>query len=118
MPVVNSTQARIELSADQADALANMIMDIKQDEMPPMIFIEETNLNGVVVVGGKGMPTTLLHWQGTIVSKAWLAIQPAEDALKLSHSKGDFEGRVFKTRPCTYCFKASWLPGENPDDKR
>jgi hypothetical protein len=55
--------------------------------------------------------------QRAIVSKKWLDVQPAEDALKLSHSRGDFEGRVFKTRPCTYCFKASYLPGEHPDDK-
>jgi len=50
-----------------------------------------------------------------LVSKKWLDIQPREDALKFSHSKGDFEGRVFKTRPCTYCFLTSYLPGEHPD---
>lgn len=70
MPIVNTSQARIELSADQADALAEMIMNIHQDEMPPMIFIEETNLPGVVVVGGipskKVLPTTLLHQNGAL----------------------------------------------------
>jgi hypothetical protein len=53
-----------------------------------------------------------------LVNKAWRAMQPAEDALLLARSKGDFQGRVFKTRPCTYCFKASWLPGEHPDEKK
>lgn len=23
----------------------------------------------------------------------------------------------YRTRSCTYCFKASWLPGEHPDEK-
>lgn len=51
-----------------------------------------------------------------LVSKSWLDISPAEDAIRFAHSKGDFKGKVFRTRPCCYCFKASWLPGEAPDD--
>lgn len=51
-----------------------------------------------------------------LVSKKWLDISPAEDAIRLSHSKGDFKGKVFKTRCCTYCWKSAWLPGEDPSE--
>jgi len=47
-----------------------------------------------------------------IVSRSWLAVQPRENALQESHGQGTFDARVFKTRPCTYCFLTSWLPGE------
>ena len=53
-----------------------------------------------------------------LVSKSWTDISPAEDSIRLAHSKGDFEGKVFRTRACTYCFKSSWLPGEHPDEKK
>jgi hypothetical protein len=27
------------------------------------------------------------------------------------------DGRGHRTRPCPYCFKVSWLPGESPDSR-
>jgi hypothetical protein len=51
-----------------------------------------------------------------LVSKKWLDVSPREEAIKTAHSRGDFKGRVFRTRPCTYCFISAWLPGFHPDE--
>lgn len=29
-----------------------------------------------------------------------------------------FDFRGYKTRPCPRCFKAAWLPGQNPDRRK
>jgi hypothetical protein len=61
MPIVNSNQARIELSNEQAERVAELL----HGSEAPMIYIEETNLGGgTVVVGGKGMPLTLVDHNG------------------------------------------------------
>jgi hypothetical protein len=67
MPMVNNSQARVELSAAQAEAFTELVMGSEgSPELPPMIYIEETNLGNTVVVGGRGMPMTLIHHNGTI----------------------------------------------------
>lgn len=68
MPMVNANQARIELSAAQAEALADVIVgpDEGGRELPPMIWIEETNLGTTVAVGGKGLPWTLIDHYGEV----------------------------------------------------
>jgi hypothetical protein len=68
MPIVNTSQARIELSADQVVAFMDIMGEPDEggQGLPPMVYIEETNLPGVVVVGGKGMPVTLIHHNGSI----------------------------------------------------
>jgi hypothetical protein len=65
MPVVNTTQARIEMSAKQVQAFIDLIHDIaaEPDQIPPMVYIEETNLASTLVVGGKDMKMHLIdHW--------------------------------------------------------
>jgi hypothetical protein len=70
MPIVNNNQARIELSAATAAEFARIIMDQLSGEEAetrqpvPMIYIEETNLGDTVVVGGRGMPMTLVEHSG------------------------------------------------------
>lgn len=68
MPVVNNTQTRIELSAKQVLALIDHlhVLFAEPEQLPPMIYIEETNLINTVVVGGRGMNMTLIHHDGEI----------------------------------------------------
>lgn len=69
MPVVNAEQARIELSAKQVLAFIDHMHALfakPGEQLPPMIYIEETNLTNTVVVGGRGMNMTLIHHDGEI----------------------------------------------------
>lgn len=69
-PVVNTIQARIELSAAQFAALVDHVHAnyAERDDLPPMIYVEETNLPNTVVIGGKGMPTTLIDHNGSLLA--------------------------------------------------
>lgn len=75
MPMVNSNQARIQLSGAQAEAV---VVLVQQNPEVPMIYIEETNLGSTVVVGGKGMPTTLVDHYGDIYQLREHAYHKAE----------------------------------------
>jgi hypothetical protein len=73
MPIVNSNQARVEMSAAQAEEFARVVMErltesggpgLLESGLPPMLYVEETNLENTIVVGGKGMPMTLIDHFG------------------------------------------------------
>jgi hypothetical protein len=68
MPMVNTSQARVELSAAQLYALMVHIQAkfSELEDLPPMIWIEETNLGPTLAVGGKGMPLTMITHQGDV----------------------------------------------------
>jgi hypothetical protein len=68
MPIVNSSQARVELSAAQTKSLIDVVHERygEAEDLPPMIWIEETNLGSTVAVGGKGMQWTLIHHDGEV----------------------------------------------------
>lgn len=94
MPVVNTTQARIELSAAQAKALIDVIhaQYAEVEDLPPILFIEETNLGSTVAVGGKGMPWTLIDHRGEA--------HEMRDA-KSARPTGGIEG--INSVPCPVC---------------
>jgi len=87
MPIVNASQARIELSESQAESFAHIVNELMNQPgslTPPMIYIEETNLGSTVVVGGKGMPMTLIHHDGETHAMAVPAQKP-----KRGSARGD-----------------------------
>jgi ribosomal protein S27AE len=53
-----------------------------------------------------------------LVAKHWRVFHPDEEMLQLARQRGDRRGVVFRTRPCPYCFRASYLPGYHPDKKK
>lgn len=65
MPVVNTSQARVELSGKQVVAFINLIHDhFAYPDQIVMISIEETNMNNTIAVQGIGMPETLINHEG------------------------------------------------------
>lgn len=69
MPVMNMSQARIEMTAKQMLALIDRIhaMFAEPDQLPPLIWIEETNIEASIAVGGEDMPTALIGPRGELM---------------------------------------------------
>jgi hypothetical protein len=72
MPVVNSNQARVELTRAQFLGIVEHVRErfSSRDDLPEVIFIEETNLGSTLVVGGRDgvfkLPTFLAYSGGEI----------------------------------------------------
>ena len=71
MPMNNLSQARIEMSEAQAVSLADEIRGLQSEKiaggkMPPMIWIEETNLGTTLAIGGKGMAWRMIAHDGEV----------------------------------------------------
>jgi hypothetical protein len=72
MPVVNTDQARVELTRAQFLGIVEHVREkfSRRDDLPEVIFIEETNLGSTLVVGGRDgvfrLPTFLAYGGGEI----------------------------------------------------
>jgi hypothetical protein len=87
MPIVNTNQARVELSARQVVEFINVIhAHFTESEQMVMISIEETNLGNTVAIGGRGMPTTLIEHSGrTWATDDMTKPKPESKTKKRSH---------------------------------
>jgi hypothetical protein len=109
MPVVNNSQARIELSKEQALALVEFITEPDEGgagPLPPVFFIEETNLGSTVAVGGKGIP--------------WALIEHGGDTHYISQPKGQSKGSIqeINSVPCPDCGAAVGEPCKSSSSGR
>jgi hypothetical protein len=63
VPIVNTSQARIELSRKQVESIIEVYAETS--DSTPMFWIEETNIPSAVAVGGRNVPDTIVSFQGT-----------------------------------------------------
>jgi hypothetical protein len=61
MPITKTTQARIDLSADQVGLIVESVWPSMERFHTPMLSVEETNLEGVIALKTKRGITLVSH---------------------------------------------------------